>query len=267
MQQTPLFEAFAIREHDVFACAGAGGKTTICWRLWVECRAHGRFAVYTTTTHMLEPSLALDTALLLTTAPDPGQIRRLMKSVSRLALAASRLPDLLTDISNNPIAPTLPSKLAGLPPEQIDRLIVALPEITWLIEADGARGKWLKTPAEHEPVIPERASLVAVVSQVDAVGHPLDDTIGHRPEQIASVLNIKVGDPVNADHIARLLSAGLKGIPDTARAVAVLNQRDETRMRPEAAYVAQRLLAAGRYERVVAASLRAEVPVLQVFTA
>ena len=267
MQQTPLFEAFAIREHDVFACVGAGGKTTICWRLWAEFRAHGRFAVYTTTTHMLEPSLALDTALLLTIAPDPGQIRRLMKSVSRLALAASRLPDLLTDISNNPIAPTLPSKLAGLPPEQIDRLIVVLPEITWLIEADGARGKGLKTPAAHEPVIPACSTLVAVVAHLDAVGHPLDDTIAHRPEQIASVLGIKVGDPICADHVVRLMSTGLKGIPDGARAVAVLNQRDEARQHPEVAYIAERLLAEGRYERVVAASLRAESPVLQVFTA
>jgi probable selenium-dependent hydroxylase accessory protein YqeC len=210
-----------------------------------------------------------DSALLLANNPKPARIRQAMRQVGGLILAVSRLPDAVNDALPNPIAPAQPIKLAGLQSELLDRLIEALPEIMWLVEADGARGRGLKLPAAYEPVIPTRTTLVAVLMHMDVIGHPLDEVAAHRPEALAAYLGLRVGHPIAASHISRLLTdpvAGLKAVPAGARVVAVLNQRDESAPRPETRQAAWAALASGRYERVISASLQARRPVLEVFT-
>ncbi len=218
---------------------------------------------------MYEPALTRGAALLLSPDPDPAHIRRIMSEVTALVLAASRLAGTPADWTPNPVAPTRPFKLVGLQPERVDQLIVSLPGATWLVEADGARGRGLKLPAAHEPAMPGRATAVAVLAHLDAIGRPLDETIAHRPERLAEYLHVQPGDPIAAEHIARLLAdpaSGLKNMPSGARAIAVLNQRDDVRPHPQAQSIVQALLASGRYERVIVASLRAEHPVLEVVT-
>jgi len=269
METTGLSGSLGLCSGQVFACVGAGGKTTLCWRLWNEFRAIHAPAIFTTTTHMLEPVLPPDSVLMLAAAPEPNRLRQILRSVSGLILAASRLPDRLMQIDTNPIVPARPVKLAGLAPDQMDELTQAWSDVTWLIEADGARGRDLKIPAAHEPAIPTHCDVVAIVAHLDAIGQPLDDTVAHRAEQLAAYLNTGTGDPIEADHLVRVLSdpnAGLKGVPRGARTIAVLNQRDETQPHPQADFVARGLLASGRYEHVVVASLRAPRPVLQVFS-
>jgi probable selenium-dependent hydroxylase accessory protein YqeC len=224
--------------------------------------------VLTTTTHVWEPVLPNNSALLLSTHPDAGLIQRLLRNVAGLVLAAARLTDVSTDPVGNPAAPVRPVKLAGLSAEVIDDLSRQVVHATWLIEADGARGRSLKVPAAHEPPIPRRATVVCVITSLDAIGCPLDDSLGHRAEQLAKYLGIDIGDAITVDHVARLLvdpAAGLKNIPHAARAIAVLSQRDDARPHPRAKTVAGTLLASGQYERVVVASLRAAEPVLEVF--
>jgi len=263
-----LTDAIRLQAGDALACVGAGGKTTTCWRLWAETRARGWRPVFTTTTRILEPVLPDDSALLLSNNPRPARMRQAICEVGGLILAASRLPEAVNDALPNPIAPALPSKLAGLQSERLDRLIEALPEMTWLVEADGARGHGLKLPAAREPVIPSRTTLVAVLMHMDVIGHPLDEVVAHRPEALAAYLGLPMGHPIAAGHISRLLvdpAAGLKAVPAGARVVAVLNQRDESAPRPETRQVAWAALASGRYERVLSASLQARRPVLEVF--
>ncbi|HJW84845.1 MAG TPA: selenium cofactor biosynthesis protein YqeC [Anaerolineae bacterium] len=265
-----MIDAFGIRTGEALACVGAGGKTSLCWRLAGECRACGRLAIFTTTTHMLEPVLPTDMALVLSAAPQPERIRSLLTGHGGLVLARARLSDVLPDVKANPVAPARPVKLAGLPPAQVDRLIAALPSVTWLIEADGARGRGLKMPASHEPVIPTRSSTVAVVAHLDTIGLPLGETSVHRAGQAAAFLGAHFGDLVEAGHVVRLMTdpnAGLKGIPQGARIVGLLTQRDAAQLHPQAHDVAGRLLASGRYERVVVAALQAARPVLKVFPA
>jgi len=264
-----LTDAIGLQEGDVLACVGAGGKTTTCWRLWAETRTKGWQPVFTTTTRILEPALPGNSALLLSNDPRPARIRQVMCEVDGLILAASRLPDAVTDALPNSIAPALPIKLAGFPSEWLDRLSQALPGITWLVEADGARGRGLKLPAAHEPAVPARTTIVAVLMHVDVIGCPLDEVAAHRPEALAAFLGLPMGHPIASSHISRLLvdpAAGLKAIPAGARVVAVLNQRDECAPRPETRPIAEAALASGRYERVVSASLQARRPVLEVFT-
>ncbi|RKL61281.1 putative selenium-dependent hydroxylase accessory protein YqeC [Thermoanaerobacteraceae bacterium SP2] len=50
----------------------------------------------------------------------------------------------------------------------------------FLIEADGAKQKPIKVPAEYEPCIPERATTVLGVIGIDAIGNTLNEKIFHR---------------------------------------------------------------------------------------
>ena len=264
-----LADAIGLQKGDALACVGAGGKTTTCWRLWLETRGKGGLPVFTTTTHILEPALPENSALLLSRDPRPERIRRIARLAGGLILAASRLPDEVSDGLSNPVAPALPVKLAGLQAATLDQLIETLPEVTWLVEADGARGRSLKYPSAHEPVIPARATIVAVLAHVDVIGRALDGNVAHRPDLVAEHLGLEMGSTIDAGHLVRLLvdpNAGLKGIPTGARVVAVLNQRDESAPRPESRWIARAALASGHYERVVSASLQARRPVLEVFT-
>lgn len=265
-----LAEAINLRSTQALACVGAGGKTTLCWRVWMECTAADQPSIFTTTTHILEPILPAASALFLSVNPDPSTIRTIIRGQAGLILAASRLTQAPIDIESNPAAPARSIKLAGLPPEQIDQLIENLPGVTWLIEADGARGRGLKIPAAHEPATPARSTTVAVLAHLDTIGQALDEATAHRPERLAERLRMKIGDRITAEHVARLMTdpaGGLKNIPASARAVAMLNQCDPAQLHPQARSIADVLLAAGRYERVIVGSLRAEQPVLEVFTA
>ncbi len=279
MQSSLLTEAFDLRAAEVLCCIGAGGKTTTCWRLLAELCVGQQPSIFTTTTHILEPILSPDMALFLSGEPAPACLRQVMARVTGLVLAASRLggrhlempptemPPTPDVAALNPVAPARPYKLAGLRPDQIDRLAGEMPGVTWLVEADGARGRSVKLPATHEPVIPKRASAVAVLVCLDAIGHPLDEEIAHRPARLAEYWHIAIGERIGADHITQLMAdpaGGLKDVPAGARVIAVLNQHDAAQLHPQARSIARALLAAGRYERVIAASLRAEQPVLEV---
>ncbi len=62
-----------------------------------------------------------------------------------------------------------------------------------LIEADGARGRSLKAPAPHEPIVPPFADLVVSVAGLDVVGMPLDEQYVHRVDRVRQVLGLRPG--------------------------------------------------------------------------
>jgi molybdenum cofactor cytidylyltransferase len=54
-----------------------------------------------------------------------------------------------------------------------------------LVEADGARRRSLKAPADHEPVVPRSASLVGRARRPRRPGHAVSGPLVHRPELVA----------------------------------------------------------------------------------
>lgn len=271
MPRITLTEACELDERDTLACVGAGGKTTTCWRLWEECRARNQAVVFSTSTNIWEPILPTHSVLMLSPDPDATHIRHLLNQTQSMILACSRRTTMSPNsiLVPNSLIPELPVKLKGLSPEQFDQLFAALPEVTWLIEADGARGHGLKIPAEHEPQIPSRIKIVIIIMHLDTIGQALNDTNVHRAEHVAEFLQVPIGTPIRAEHIIRILSdprAALKNMPASARVFAMLNQRDTARPHREAQTIAEQVLATQRYERVIDASLRAENPILKVWT-
>jgi probable selenium-dependent hydroxylase accessory protein YqeC len=259
-----LCNALDLRPGEAVAFVGAGGKTTAIWQVQAELATTGVRSIVTTTTKMMEPVLPRDGVLLLTPRPDATRIADLLNRAPRLVLASRRLGGLQPIHSDHPV-PSRPFKLDGLAPDVLGELSAQLPGITWLIEADGAKGAGLKISADHEPVIPVHVTTVVVMAHLDTLGQPLDETTVHRVGDATRILGVPVGTPLMPAMFARVLtdeSVGLKGVPNQARAVAMLTQRGTT-LHPEAHSLADQLVR-GRYERVVIAALRADDPVLAI---
>ena len=267
-----LSEALRLEAGDVVAFVGGGGKTTAMFCLASEIVAEGGRVITTTTT-------------------------RIFAAQTRLApVHVQSLPDLLSACEHNPhvlltgdvnptegkafgVDPSLISKLAqaslifdnqhrpnaqrcGLPtPPQ--RAAVRVTNI--LLEADGSRMRPFKAPADHEPVIPECATLVVPVVGIDALGKPLTADNVHRPELIA---RIYPGREVTAEMIASVLASplgGLKNIPAGARVMVLINKVEDESELAGGRAIAACLPRGGRIAGVVLASVadRAQ-PVVEV---
>jgi len=260
-----LGEALDIHSGQAVALVGAGGKTTAAWRIQAGLAEAGKRAIITTTTKMMEPVLPDDGALMLAARPDAARIARVLEAAPRLILASRRWGEFALPDLDHPV-PSRPFKLEGLPPDTLGELFARLPGVTWLIEADGAKGCGLKLPDAHEPVIPRQVTSVVVTAHLDVLGQPLNETTVHRVADAVRVLDAPVGSRLTPAMLVRVLTdeaLGLKGVPRQSRAVALLTQR-EAALHPAALSVAEQLLSKERYERVVVAALRAREPVLDV---
>lgn len=259
-----LLTALNLKPGELVAFVGAGGKTTAIWSLLRALAARGERAIFTTTTHIFKPRQA---PLLLDPSPDPAQIAALLTRWPALILAAG-----IGEAGDPQMAARCPypasiQKLSGLKPEVVTDLATRLPGVTWLVEADGARGRELKAPADHEPAIPAGSDRVVIVGSLAALGRPLDDATVHRAEQAAKLLRVPLGVPITPDMIAGLIGharGGLKAVPPKATAVALLTQLG-SEPQPDAAGIACQLLLGKRIRRVVLASPRAKNPVLEVW--
>lgn len=259
-----LLSALDIQPGDMVAFVGAGGKTTAIWHLLRSLIARGERVIFTTTTHIFKPQRA---PLLLDPYPDAAQVALVLLHWPAVILAAGLGEEGDPEMAARSPYPASPRKLTGLKPEVITDLAPRLPGITWLVEADGAKGRALKAPADYEPVIPSGARRVVVVGSLAALGRPLNDATVHRADRAAALLGVPIGVPITPDMVAGLLghaSGGLKAIPPKASVAALLTQSEPT-PRPEAATVARQLLLGQRIRRVVLANLRAAKPVMEVW--
>jgi probable selenium-dependent hydroxylase accessory protein YqeC len=216
-------KALGIRAGDRIAIVGAGGKTTLAWRLVRSALAHDMRAIFTTTTRVWQPAPGVfDITHDPTSGAWPDGDWRSMAILTREP-PYDRAPVPGAAAHGMPV---LQTKCAGLTPEQV----CALPAVNALliVEADGARGLRVKAPGPNEPQMPPCADVVCVVACLDAIGRPLDDRIAHRAGQIGALTGAMPGSMVTASLLAALLAhpgGGLKHAPSGARKIAVLTQQ------------------------------------------
>lgn len=129
-------------------------------------------------------------------------------------------------------------KFTGADPASIAPLATGLV----VIEADGARGRPAKAPADHEPVIPSASTLVVAVIGADALGRVIADQC-HRPLRVAAVVGCQPYERLTPARAATLLTddrGGRKGVGAPAR-FAVLITKVEPSNRGDAAALADLL--------------------------
>jgi len=237
-----LLGPLRIGRGDVVAVAGAGGKTTLVYRLAAEARRSGLRVLVTSTTHMGTLPEATTGPVLVEADGDaqPG----LEQALSRGGLVTLLGRRIRTD------------KLEGVPPERVDELAPRADLV--LVEADGARGRSLKTPAEHEPVVPPSTTLLLVLAALDVLGQPLAEAHVHRVDLVAAAAGRAPGSAVDEDVVVAALRdpAGYPSrVPPRARAAVFLNKAESEVALAAAGRIARRLVPP--YGFVAAGSARA----------
>lgn len=138
MFPTSLADALDIRPTHIIAYVGAGGKSTAIWHTANDLLRRDHRVIIAPTSHILEPILPPDSTLYLAAEPDPDQLIDLLDRSPRLIVAAARDQAVDFDPADD-FPPARPVKLRGLSPAMTDRLASQIPDVTWLIEADGSR--------------------------------------------------------------------------------------------------------------------------------
>src|SRR6185369_6244228 len=154
-----LLTALRVQPSEVIALVGGGGKTSTMFALAAEIVAAGGQVITTTTTHIFAAQIAL--APVHFVAGDAG--------LAEIGAALARSGHVLL---TGPVDGA-EGKAAGIPLSLVAELQALAGHPTIIIEADGARMRPFKAPAEHEPVIPPETTLVVAVAGVDILGRAL----------------------------------------------------------------------------------------------
>ncbi|WP_051822307.1 selenium cofactor biosynthesis protein YqeC [Desulfonatronum thiodismutans] len=198
----------------VVALVGAGGKTSLMQSMAAHAVASGQTVIRTTTT-----KLAGDTD-----NPFFWDGRKTSLPLIQTRLSRNRSLTLVRDRD-----PTT-GKLIGLAPEAVDLLAASSLADRIFVEADGARGKSIKAPAGHEPVIPRSTNKVIGVVGAEALGAPMDETHAFRPERLAAISDAHPAGSVDAHALARLVThpQGLfkSTPPSPCRRILFVNKMD-----------------------------------------
>jgi molybdenum cofactor cytidylyltransferase len=239
-----LSELLPLKPGMVVALVGAGGKTTTMFRLAAEQAALGLRVITTTTTHIFPPG-----------TEQTGEVVLAAEHAALLEAAAAALTRHHHITAATGTTPE--GKLRGVPPAWVDDLHTIPNGDIVLVEADGAKGRMLKAPAEHEPVIPASAHLVLLLASAEALRQPLSDATAHRLERVEAITGLKAGDILTPQALARLATHQqglLKGVPAGVPALLVLTHVDTLHL-DGAEETAQHALASGRLARAILCSL------------
>jgi len=214
---TSLRHSLKLNKGGVISLVGAGGKTSLMFRLARELSRQGAAVLSTTTTKIYTPSGKQSSVVMVS------------ESASALALEAREILRRNTHISAGSRLIHFQNKLKGFPPETIDAIWQS-GLFRWIVvEADGAAGKPLKAPAAHEPVIPQCTQWVIGIVSLEAVGKPLTEKWVFRPQLVSKITGLAQGASITESAIAAVLMNAngiMKGFPAQAKRFAFLNQAE-----------------------------------------
>lgn len=252
-----LSEALGLGKREMISLVGAGGKTTLMFRLARELFLKGERVITTTTTKILEPSENESPHLFVSEDETEIQasINHLFDTYGQFTLAKERIGG---------------GKLRGISPELADHLWTLYNINSMIIEADGAAGRPVKAPRIGEPVIPTLTTLVVGILGLDGVGRKLNNQHIFQADLVSNLTGIPAGEKMTEEGMAILMThrEGIfKGAPDSARRVAFLNKVDV----PDGIIHGRRIARMiyekddSLIERIILGQLKGEKPVAEVF--
>lgn len=242
-----LSDLLDLPPHPLISIVGAGGKTTTMYTLASELAQRGNRVITTTTTNIYFPKQDETDTLIVAT-----ETSMLLKMVSATWKQHHRVTVAGRAIGSG--------KVAGLQPDQPYELLMKSGADVVIVEADGARHKTIKAPAEHEPVVPPETNVALLMMSAEAINQPLSGEIAHRPERVANVLGINHGDILTASLVARLMASeegGMKNIPEMAKVYVLITHVTEER-RDGVREVASLVRGSGKASDVFCSAQRSE---------
>ena len=251
-----LKESLGLKARELISLVGAGGKTTLMFRLARDLITERKKVVTTTTTKILEPFPG-ETPFLLVDRDEEKLKQFVFKHLDQykhITIASERIGS---------------SKLRGGSLGLVNDLWISH-EIDYLIvEADGAAGRPIKAPRKGEPVIPSNTTLVVAILGVDGAGRELTEENAFQAELISKMTGIPVGGRMTDEAMAILMThpGGIfKGASPSSRVVAFLNKVDIPDGIAKAKEIAEKILEKKhpQVERVVFGQLRNEPAVVNV---
>ena len=158
-----LREALMLGKGGVISLVGAGGKTSLMFKLAHELARAGETVLTTTTTKIYVPMPQQSTNLIISGSVSRilDKARETLKNHHHITAAVEKLTD--------------QRKLRGFTPEVVQDIWNSQLFRWIIVEADGAAGRPLKAPAEHEPVIPACTSQLVGMVGLNGAGQPLTD--------------------------------------------------------------------------------------------
>ena len=247
---TELLDIFKAHK-GIICCTGAGGKKTTMFRLAAE--HSGRIGI-TATAHI-------------------EFFPRTLNAKKYIAPESDLLQQIKTDSLSRIIAFAQPSerrgRRAGVDPQLIQEFWQAGRFDVLFIKADGARSRLLKVPASHEPPVPDCADTVIPVISAKAIGKLLTDKIAHRVDKISTLTGLRENEKIKPIHLARILASeegALKNI-GASNVVPLINMVDNIELEELGKAAAQQaLLLTDKFDYVVLAAMRNEIPVVDIVT-
>lgn len=248
MSASELIDVFNAQS-GVISCVGAGGKKTTMFRL---AEAHtGRVGI-TATAHIEFFPKTLDASCYI------GDEDTLLQAIS-------------VDEVSRVMAFARPSsrfgRRAGINPDAVSRFKAAGNFDLMVIKADGARSRFIKAPAPHEPVLSPDTDTIIPVLSAKVIGQPLCKEIVHRVELFSKLVGLEEDGEITAEHVARLLSSDQGSLKDTGKATVIplINMVDNEELQKVATRVAELALdMTDRFDRVVLAAMKKDDPVVSV---
>ncbi len=253
-----LREGLRLGEGGVISLVGAGGKTSLMFKLAYELAAAGESVLTTTTTKIYEPMPQQSTNLIIS-----GSVSRMLDKAQEILQNHHHITAAVEKLADQ-------RKLRGFTPEIVQDIWNSHLFHWILVEADGAAGRPLKAPAEHEPVIPACTSQLVGMVGLNGAGQPLTDQWVFRKARFSQLTGLAHGSEITEAAIIAVLlhEKGIfKNAPVGAGRIAFCNQADVSQNYAAGQRIGRALIEkkpAG-LNRVVIGQTLFDPPVLEVY--
>lgn len=228
---------------EIVCLVGAGGKTSTMFCLARELSAKGKKVLVTTTTAIYYPEREQYDEILISEKESPELFDSRSGGITVLGRSVST-----------------EGKLLGVSPGFLDTLFYKELFDYILVEGDGSKGRPIKAPAGHEPVIPSSATKVLGLIGLDSIGRKVCEEYVHRPEFFCSILGCREGDIIDPGIISKLIvhREGLfKAAPTLAEKYVILNKAEGEERKAAASEIRKRLSNTGyKIEGIIISSMK-----------
>jgi len=180
-----LSDYIELKKKDILSIVGAGGKTTMMFKLAEELRSNSKVLITTTTKIYNPPLHKYD---FICTDKDHFIKYSRMKDNGIYVLGQGINGD---------------NKILGLTTKELEELTPYFDYI--LIEADGAKEKQLKGWTEFEPVICGKTTKTLGIIDIQSKGILINEDNIHRSEIFSEITGAKDGESVTLEHLLNLV--------------------------------------------------------------